>query len=476
MAFLHGSETIELKNGPKIIRAVKSAIIALPGIAPKGDKNKLILVQSPKDAEQFGEQIPGFTIPQAIAAIQAQGNATIYVVNVFDNASHITAVTAETVTVVNRKAKTAFAPVGSTAPVVTNSAGSTTYVAGTDYKIDDFGNITVLAAIGTIAENATLKVTYGKLDIAAITSSVLIGTNSGGVRTGTKCFLDAYNQLGARPKIFIAPGFSSINAVAAELTVLADYYKGMALIDAPTGTTVAAAITARGPAGTINLNTANGRTILLVPGNLKAYDPATDSTVNRPFSQFYAGIISVTDSENGFWHSPSNRQIKGVLGSEYAVTAEINNPNTEANALNEIGICTIFNSGTSGIRTWGNRTAKFPSSSNPDVFIPIRRTMDIINESIELSMLDFLPGPITSGIIDAVRASVQSYINSLIVRGALLVGSEITFDPLLNSDSQIAAGQLVFTTSMMAPPPFERATFNSYIDTTLLKTIGQPIV
>lgn len=472
--FLHGVETVELSNSPLNVVAVKSAIIGLVGIAPKGTKNVLTLVQSQDHAAQFGSELTGFSIPQAIAAIQAQGPATIFVVNVFDPATHTTAVTAESVTVTNRKAKTAFAPVGASAPIVTHTSGTPVYVAGTDYTIDDFGNIAILAPIGTIAEAAVLKVTYAKLDATLITADVIKGTNVSGVKTGFKCFLDAYNQLGARPKILIAPGYSSVNAVATQMIVEANYYKAVCLLDAPTGTTVTGAITARGPAGSLNFNTSDGRTILLEPGNLKAYDVATNATVNRPYSQFFAGVMAANDSANGYWYSPSNTIIKGVLGSEIPVTAAINDPNTEANALNEIGITTVFNSGTSGLRTWGNRFASYPSVDKAVGFIPVRRTADIVHESVELSMLDYVDQPINNGTIDAVRQSVQGFINSLIGRGALMVGSEITFDPAKNPPSELAAGRAKWTIVFMSPPPLERMTFESFIDTSLLKSIGQP--
>ena len=474
--FLHGVETIELKNGLITIQAVKSAIIGLVGIAPKGPANSLTLVQSQSDADQFGEQLTGFSIPQAIASIQAQGDSTVFVVNVFDPATMTTAVAAESVVVNNRQAKLAFAPVGTAAPVVTDATAATTYVAGTDYTIDDFGNILVLAAIGTIAEGATLKVTYAKLNGAAVTSATIIGTNNGGVRTGFKCFLDAYNQLGAKPKILIAPGYSSLNAVAVDMLSNADYYRAYALIDAPTGTTVDAAINGRGPAGTINFNTSSKRAILLEPGNMQAYDPATDSTVNRPYSAFYAGVMSEQDNTNGYWFSPSNCEIKGVLGSEIPITAAINDPNTEANALNAQGIVTVFNSGASGIRTWGNRSAAFPSTTDPVNFISVGRTADIVHESIEEAMLPFVDLPITNGVIDSIKQSVQAFINVLIGRGALEVGSAITYDPALNPPTQVAAGQLVFSLTFMPPPPLERITFNSFIDVSLLKSIGQPTV
>jgi phage tail sheath protein FI len=473
MAFLHGVETIELTSGPVSVTVVRSGVIGLVGIAPKGPINTLTLVSSQSDAAQFGEELTGFSIPQALAAIQANGAATVLVVNVFDPDTMVTAVTSEVLTAVaSRKTKLAFAPVGTT-PVIKDVTDVTTYVAGTDYTIDDFGNITILAAIGTIAEGAVLHATYEKLDASAITAAVINGTNSGGVRTGFKCFLDAYNSFGFRPKILIAPGYSSVNAVASAMISEADYYKAVCLLDAPTATTVAGAITARGPAGTLNFYTSSDRAILLEPGNLKAYDKATDATVNRPFSQFYAGVMAKNDETNGYWTSPSNKEIKGTLNAaEFPVTAAINDSTTEANQLNAIGICTVFASGASGLRTWGNRSAAFPSVTHVKNFIPVRRTADIVHESIEEAMLQFQDEPITDGVIDSVRLTVQAFINTLIGRGALYPGSTVLFDQAKNPSTQLAAGQAVWTVVFASPPPLERMTFESFIDINLIK-VGQ---
>jgi phage tail sheath protein FI len=475
MAFLHGVETLEITSGPRPVTVVRSGVIGLVGIAPKGTPNSLIHASSQNDDSQFGSEVPGFSIPQALSAIRAQGAGSVLVVNVFDPATHTTAVAAETLpAVANRKTALAFAPCGSTPPSITHTSGTPVYVENTDYTIDAFGNVTIIAPIATIAEGAILKATYAKLNTAAITSAVIIGTNSGGVRSGFKCFLDAYNTMGFRPKILIAPGYSSVNAVAAQMIVEADYYKGVCLIDAPTGTTVAAAIAARGPAGSLNFFTSSDRAILLTPGNVKAYDKATNSTQNRPYSQFFAGVMAKNDEVNGYWFSPSNKLIKGTLnGAEYAVTAAINDSTTEANQLNAQGICTVFASGSSGLRTWGNRSAAYPAITHPKNFINIRRTSDVVHESIELAMTDFVDQPMTPGVIDAIRGTVQNFINILIGRGAMYQGSEIIFLDGKNPSAQLAAGQAVFTLRHAEPPPAERLSFESFYDVDLVVVVPQ---
>lgn len=586
--FLHGVETIELKKGPVPIRVVKSAVIGLVGSAPKGPFQSLTVVNNAVEAAQFGQQIDGFTIPQALDAIFKQGAGTVLVVNVADTESNTftSAVTDEEVVVEDRAAKTAFAPFGTivvtsdgggtatpetlatatftftsgannsdsfvlgvaggdtlvdsgalssstatqlatgaaaiinattgshghtatssgavltiTAPVgsgatpngtaltFTNTGSIThtkttfsggvnavtsdiVYTADTDYTIDELGNITILASTSTIEEGATLKVSYRKFDATSITANRLIGTiaSDTGVKTGMKLFKDAYNLYGFKPKILITPGYSSLNTVATEMIAVANEHKAIALLDAPAGVTVATAINGRGPAGSINFNTSSERAYLLFP-HWKVYNPVKDAVENQPYSQFMAGVIAKTDYERGYWKSPSNEEIKGVQGPERNISFAINDPQTEANQLNEAGITCYASSFGTGFRTWGNRTAAWPTNTNVKNFLVIRRIADIVHESIELAMMQFIDeplDPVNRVTIDAILDSVNAFIRTLIGRGALIQGSRCEFDPAKNPADVLAAGQIVFDLVFMGPTPAERITFESFVDQSLL--------
>jgi len=97
--------------------------------------------------------------------------------------------------------------------------------------------------------------------------------------------------------------------------------------------------------------------------------------------------------------------------------------------------------------------------------------MDVIEESVELSMLQFIDQPISNALITAILASANAFIRTLIQRGALVAGSA-SYNPAENPANQIAAGQLVFDIDVMPPPPAERLTFNVYIDSSLLSQLG----
>lgn len=472
--YLHGVEVLPQVVGSRPVAVILSSVIGIVGIAPRGTAQSLIKVSSASDASQFGKELPGFTIPQAIAAIRAHRESTILVVNVFSEATHTTAVTAEAVVIANGIGKLAFPPVqaGFGATVVIKDSTNTTtqtWVHGTDYTIDDYGNF---VALTTTPADGTYAMTYKKLNAGAVTSSHIIGANTSGVRTGLEMFEEAYSTYGFKAKILIAPGFSTATAVVSALATKAENYKGMALIDAPAGTSVATALASRGPAGAINFYVANKRLILLYPG-VKAYDTYTDADQVRPYSQFFAGVMSNVHYQLGYWNSPSNKTIQGITGMERLITFDPSDQTgtTEANQLNKIGITTIAQSFGTAHLTWGNRSSAFPASTLPDVFINVQTVRDVVEDSIQFAMLPYVDENIGIGQIDNVVETTNNFIKTLVGRGALIDGSSCLFDPMLNSEVTLAAGQVIFSLDMMAPTPGERLTFLSTLNIALLKNL-----
>jgi len=291
-----------------------------------------------------------------------------------------------------------------------------------------------------------------------------------GKRSGMKAFEDCYSLFGYYPKTIIAPVFCEDKAVVTEMNTICNKIRAMGIVDAPVGATVQDVITGRGSEGTINFNTSSERLILCYP-HLKVYDSESDSIKLEPYSQRLAGVIAAKDVEKGYHWSPSNTEIQGIVGLERQLTSMINDPTSEVNTLNEAGVVTVFNSYGSGFRTWGNRSAAYPSSTHPTNFISVRRTADIIHESVEYSMLQFIDYPIDNGLIDSICETVNQFIRTLIGRGALIDG-KCSFNADKNPATEIANGHLVFDIEFMPPTPAERITFESFIDIELLKSLG----
>lgn len=468
VTYLHGVETVEVKSGSTPIAVVKTAVIGLVGIAPIGVINTPVLVNNPNEAAQFGVEIPGFSIPQSLDLIFKQGAGTVFVVNVFDQTKHTTQVTGETQTVTDGVLKLAFAPIGAVS-IKDNNDADVSYIKDVDYTIDNYGNFTVISS--TISNSTVLKFTYKRFDETKVDASDIIGAYDpdDDSRTGTRCFELCYNLFGTTPKILIAPTFSQVNAVANELIILANKYRGIAYLDAPIGTTIANVIAGRGPLGTINFNTSNQRTELLYP-HLKKYDIASDSDVLFPYSAFKAGLRAAVDNNEGYWVSDSNHEIKGITGVEVPLTAAINDAGTDVNRLNEVGVSTVFNSFGTGIRAWGNHNASFPSNKKIDSFSAVRRVADIVAESIELASLANVDLPINQGWIDDVVENVNNFIRTLIRRGAIIDG-RCWFNKDDNPTSELQQGKVIFDYDLCPPPPAERMTFRQHINAEYLATL-----
>jgi len=309
-------------------------------------------------------------------------------------------------------------------------------------------------------------------DVSVVTKGDIIGSidETTGKRLGMKAFENCYSLFGYFPKTIIAPTYCEDFAVVSAMQTICEKIRAMGIVDAPVGTTVQEAITGRGSEGTINFNTSSDRIILCYP-HLKVYNSSTDTITLEPYSQRLAGVIAAKDIDKGYHWSPSNTEINGIIGIEKQLTSMINDPSSEVNTLNEAGIVTVFNSYGSGFRTWGNRSAAYPSSTNVTNFINIRRTADILHESVEYSMLQFIDFPIDNGLIDSITESVNAFIRTLIGRGALIDG-KCSYNSDKNPETEIADGHLVFDVEFMPPTPAERITFESFIDIELLKSLG----
>lgn len=519
--FLHGIEIVENQSGPLPITVVKSSVIGLVGSAPRwavpptnpagvGAAQTPTLVSSQRDASAFGPMIKGYSIPYALNAIQQQGAGQVIVIDVFDPSTHQTAVASAPFTfpatgphVINLGHMGIVGPglAGgnyATSVVVKNQAGTTTYVENTDYTVDYVNGLITQKSGGTMTAGESVQVSYAYCDPSKVQDTDLIGAVTSGVYTGIQALQTTYGTMGFFAKILIAPAGGSgagdqtvgsqDETVAAALTTMANTIRALALIDSAPATPVATAIANRGTAGQA-FDTASNRAVLCFPWQQftdavglnptgvtvssagAAVTAAVNATRDSAYSQWVAGAIAAKDLANGYWWSPSNTEIIGILGPDVPIYASPFDPNSDTNNLNSEGIVTVYNAFGTGLRVWGNRSAEYPSSTYPDNFIPIRRTMDAIEESAQLAMMQFLDRPLTSAVIDMIVESVNGFLRTLRGRGAL-VGGACSYDPAENPPTQLAAGQLVLDIAIMPPPPLERLTFNVSLNTNYLATLG----
>ena len=414
--YLHGVETIEIVKGPIPVREVKSAVIFLVGTAP---------VHLTKPADVSEDDWYAQTINNPVLVLRREDGITYF----------------------------GDATPGYTIPYALDA-------------IFDHGGSTIIVV--NVFDPRRHKNSDGQPDPSTVTQADIIGTYdpTTGKRSGLKVIDELYSRFGFTAKLILCPVYCESPGVMAEMVALCETHRALALIDAPAGLTPQQVINARGAGG--QLNTSAYRAVICYP-HLKVYDTATNTERLEPFSQRLAGVIAKVDHEEGYWYSPSNHEILGIIGVERPITCAINDPNTEANLLNENGIVTIFNSFGTGYRVWGNRSAAWPTKSDPKNFISVRRTADIIAESIEYATLQFLDKPITVA-IDGVLSMVNAFIRTLIGRGALVDG-KCYFLKDKNPETELANGHLTFTYEIMPPTPAERITFEQVINIELLKKL-----
>ena len=468
--YLHGIETIEVERGPRAIRVVKSAVIALVGTAPIGPVNELTLSQTEVDDAKFGPDLEGFSIADALAGIHAFGAGTVLVINVLDPAVHRSNVVGQPRQFAdNDLLQLQHCALQTLA--LKSEDGTTTYVLDTDYSVNMLTGRVTRKPAGAIPAAAKVKADYTHADPSKVTPADIIGSVTlAGRRTGLKAFPDSYNLFGFFPKIFIAPGFSTLNSVSVELIGSATQLGGVAYIDAPIGSTVQQVIAGRGPLGVINFNTSSDRARLCYP-HVKVYNARTNSDRLQPLSIRAAGLRAKVDNDKGYWWSSSNQELIGVIGLERPLTARVDDPNSEVNLLNENGVTTVFNSFGTGLRLWGNRTAAWPTVTHMRNFENVRRTKDVADESIRYSSLQFVDMPITNSLIDSLTESVNQFFRKLIGDEALL-GGECWYDPTRNPQTEIELGHLLLNYKLTVPVPFERGTFETEITGDYLVKLG----
>jgi len=386
--FLHGVEVIEINDGARPIKTVKSSVIGLVGTAPQGPVNTptLILGSRKQAVEIFGND-HNFTIPAALDAIFDQAGAMVVVINVADPDSE-------------------------------------------DHLTD------------------------GVLDPSKIALSDVIGgvDEVTGKYKGVQALLAANTEVHVTPRILIAPGFTHqtpdnlANPVVAELLGIAESLRAVIIADCPNSNETDAVNYAS--------DFGSARIFAAYPW-VKIYDVATDSIKEEPSSARIAGLIVKSDNDRGFWWSPSNLVINGIVGISKPIDFVLGDVNSKANFLNENNITTIIQEG--GFRLWGNRTL----SADPKwAFLQARRTADMINDSLLKAHLWAVDRNITKTYIEDVLEGVNNYLRYLKNIGAIIGGTAFA-DPELNTPDQIAQGKVTFEFDFTPPYPAEHIIFRS---------------
>jgi phage tail sheath protein FI len=279
-----------------------------------------------------------------------------------------------------------------------------------------------------------------------------------GAYSGVNAFLGAQSSVHVTPKLLIAPGFFAgpsgelADPLLVALTGVAEKLRAIVIADGP-NTNDTAAIAAA-------VSAANPRVYLI--------DPFVNNTANEtvPASPYVAGLISKVDTEQGFWWSPSNHVINGIIGTARPIDFSLGDSSCRAQFLNEHNVATLIRH--DGFRLYGNRT----TTNDPKwSFLSVRRTADNLHDALVQAHFWAIDRNISKTYFDDVAESVNASIAKLQSQGALL-GGRCRPSPELNSPASLANGQVYFDLEFTPPYPTERITFRSLLVNNALQEIA----
>ncbi len=491
--FFHGVEVQEVTSGARPVQTIRTSVIGLVGTAPNATPDTKAVLDLGTAAANNGLRLTSKLVGVlgndiAVELVNPAGNSQSLSVDVVGKTITISLATSSagaiTTTATTLKAAIeadadAHALVGITAIGASTGAGVVAAAAAQaltggvnepfplNTPIEIMGRRPAgLGSTGTIPDAlddifmqagavvVVIRVAPGA-DDAATTANVIGGINdvTGGYE-GVHALLGAESQLGLRPRILIAPGFThqradnAANMVVDALLTVAHRLRGIALIDGPNSTDAEARAAAK--------DHDNSRAYLIDPWLLRPDDNGV--VIARPPSAAAAGLIAQVDNDEGWWVSPSNHVVSGFSGLSRPVDYTTGDANSRANLLNEANVTTFIREG-GGLRLWGNRTL----SSDPKwAFITRRRIADAINESIQRAHLWAVDRNITRTYVEDVTESVNAYLRQITALGAIL-GGDCWADGELNTPAAYAQGKIFFNYRFTDASPAEHVIFRSHV-------------
>ncbi|MCX4026612.1 phage tail sheath subtilisin-like domain-containing protein [Endozoicomonas sp. SM1973] len=273
---------------------------------------------------------------------------------------------------------------------------------------------------------------------------------------GIMTMVSAESVLGVTPRILIAPKFSQQFDVADKLKVVAERLRAIAIVDGPNTNDAEAKQYAE---------KVSSERVYMVDPFVKVFNADTKAYEEQPMSPRAAGVIARTDNDSGFWWSPSNQQINGINNLARAVDFTLGDTNCRANLLNEKHVTTVIRK--DGFRLWGNHTTGREEKWR---FLSVRRTADMINESLLRAHMWAVDQNITTLYLEHVSEGVNNYLRDLQAKGAI-IGGRCYPDPELNSPDSIQNGKVYFNVEFTPPYPAEHITFTSRLTNEYLEEL-----
>lgn len=461
--FLHGVQVLEVDTGARPIRTVRSSVIGLVGqgnfdgsrgSVEIGTSNSKLLYRGKTNgayANAFSIVATKPATNGATLAVSFGANQTSLAISLAtDGSSVATSTAAQVATAINAFAASNNLDIEAVNATGSNGTGlyavhaATSLVGGVN---DSFPLNTPVLVTNPIGIDAALGAdTYLGKALEAIfkqSGALVVVVNDGGEGggdatsfTGIYALKRAQAALGYTPRIIVA---RTPDTDIEDIKSVCDSCRAIAIVGIPEATATDATQWME--------DNANDRVYGLWPFVNGNEDPAP----------YVAGVLAKSDNDKGFWWSPSNQEVFGINSLDYPVDFQLGDTTSLANVLNEGKVTTFIRQG--GFRVWGNLTGSIDAKWQ---FLSVRRTADIINDSILYNHLWAVDRNITRTYLEDVSDGVNNYLSTLVNLGAI-IGGKCWPDPGLNSPDQIALGKVYFNFEFTPPYPAQTVTFRSIL-------------
>lgn len=413
-----------------------------------------------KAALGYSDDWAKYTLCEAMYALfQLYKISPVVFVNVLDPtaAAMKEAVAAADMSVTNHQVKLPIDAIDNAALVVKAEGGAgSAYVKGTDYEVLYDGEYCIVELLSTSAHyaEANLNIAYEKIKISGVTTTEIVGGYDTDTHetTGIECINQVLPMYGVIPDILLAPGWSHNTTVAAAMMAKAagihSLFKCEVLVDILT-TSAGAHHYSDAPDQKEANDWTDKKLIVCWP-----LGRAGDRVFHM--STLIAGTLAQLDAANRCpYESPSNKALpidSIVVDNGDSTYGEVVLSIDDANILNAAGIVTALRT-PGGFALWGNYTAAYPGSSDPqEIYIPVSRMGDWLGKTIILTHWSKLDKPFTPVVADSIVNEINLWLNGLIAEQKLL-GGRIEFRAEDNTVEDLLAGKAKWRIFYASPIP-----------------------
>ena len=273
------------------------------------------------------------------------------------------------------------------------------------------------------------------------TDANVIGTvDANGNKTGLQALTAAEQKVGAKPRIIGVPGHDTQN-VATEVATIAEQLRAFGYVYAHGCATKEDVVTYR--------DNFSSRELMVIWPNFEAFDQQAEATTEVDAVAYALGLRAKIDQQIGWHKTLSNVGVNGVTGVSKDVSWDLQNPNTDAQFLNEADITTLIRK--NGFRFWGSRTC----SDDPlFAFENYTRTaqvlMDTMAEAHMWAVDKTLHPSLAKDILEGIRNAGRRLVNQ-----GYLLGFDAWFDPEINTSDVLQSGKMYIDYDYTPVPPME---------------------